>query len=87
MSTDLTTSFGVKPPKRSLNFQQVSAVVDNLNGAKIPSWLLANGSSEVSDFSISKCKNERCKTCPKLEIKSFFYSNVTGKKHFVVNPS
>ena len=44
-SIDLATSTGANLPRRS-----VSAVVDNPSEAGIPSWLLANGSSEVSDF-------------------------------------
>lgn len=31
---------------------------------------------------ISKGKNKRYKTCPKLEVKS----NVTDKKHYIINP-
>lgn len=46
-----------------------------------------NESSEVSDFSqFPKYKNKRCKTCPKLKIKSFFYSNVTDNERFIMNP-
>ena len=47
--------------------------------------MLVNASSEASDFSISKCKNKRYKTWPKLGIKSFFYSKVTCIKHFILN--
>ena len=46
-----------------------------------------NESSEVSNFSISKCKNRKCKTCAKLEIKSFFYYNITGKSYFIIHSS
>ena len=36
---------------------------------------------------LSKFKSKRCRTCPKLAIKSFFYSNITCKKTFIINPS
>ena len=37
-------------------------------------------------YSISKCKDKRCKTCPRLSSTKYFYSSVTGKKHFIINP-
>lgn len=57
-STNLTTSSVANPFKRSLNFRQGSVVVDNPRETGSPSWLLANGNFEVSDFSNSQCENE-----------------------------
>ena len=37
------------------------------------------------EFFIYEYKN-RCKTCPKLEINSFFHSIITDKKHFIIIP-
>ena len=86
-STDLVTYSGVNLPRRSLNFRQGSTVVDNPSQAGSSAWFLVNERSEVLEFSISKCNNKRCKTCPKLETKPFFYSNVIRKKDFIVSPS
>ena len=86
-STDLTTSSTAIPPRRIPDFRQVSATVYKHIKAWNLSWFLKNGSSEISDFRVFKFKNKRCKTCPKLEIKSFFYSNVTGNKRFIINTS
>ena len=62
-STDATTSSGVHPTKISPKFRQGSAVVDNSIETGSPSWLLVHGSSVFLEFSISKYKNKRSKTC------------------------
>ena len=64
-STDLVTSSGANPPGRSLKFRQVNVAIDNASEAGSPSWLLLNGSYEVWDFSVSKCKNKRCESTQK----------------------
>ena len=51
--TNLQTSSVANLPRRSLKFWQVGTVVDSPSEAGSPSWLLASGVSEVSDFFLS----------------------------------
>ena len=74
------------PPGGLENFWQTSAGVNNYNEDGGPSVLFAEGNFSNSGYAISKCKDERCKTCPRLSTDKVFYSTITGKTHIIANP-
>ena len=43
--------------------------------------------AQQQDFSIIKCKNKKCLTCPELSTSKYFHSNITKKRFEVVNHS
>ena len=82
--TEQVTSPRAHTPRRVLRSRQGNAgVLINL-GEGSPSFIRALG--RVSDcFTISKCSDRRCKTCPNFIISRKIKSNVTHKIYEVVN--
>ena len=75
-------------PGRFVDSRQDNAVVSENNDVGNRSILVANGNLQTgSDFTVLKCNNARCKTCPNLITSSSINSNVTGKIFNAVNLS
>ena len=66
------TSPRADPPRRVLRSRQGQAgVIMNL-GEGSTSFIVALGQAPAASFSLSRCKDKRCKTCPFIQ-KLFFY--------------
>ena len=82
--------FTVMPPRAQfpaclVNFWQFLTVVN----AKIEdrgSVSFADGNFSGSGYSVSSCKNPRCKTYPRSSLYTFFDSTITSKKYNGFNP-
>ena len=78
--TDSVTLPRAYPPGGLTNFQQALAGVNERNEDEGPSNSFAEGNFSDSGYVISRCKDKRCKTCPRLSTNNYFYSSITGKK-------
>ena len=86
--TDLEIPTRANPPGRFLDSRQDNAVVPENNDVGNRSVSVANGNLQTgSDFTVLKCNNARCKTCPNLITSNSINSNVTGKIFNAVNHS
>ena len=82
-STEQVASPGADSPRRVLRSRQGNAgLIVNL-GEGSTSFIVTR--DRPSDFSITKCKDKRCQTCPKLNIIKFCESNVTKRRCEVIN--
>jgi len=71
-------------PRRVLRSRQGNAGVIMNIGEGSTSFIVALGDAS-ENFSITKCRDKRCKTCPKLKINKTFESNVTKRRYEVIN--
>ena len=85
--TDIVTPPRAHSPGGLENFRQALAGVNEYHEEGGPSISFAEGNFSNSGYSFSKCKDRRCKTCPRLSQNNYFYSTITGKKHFIINPA
>ena len=83
--TEQVTSPRADPPRRVLRSRQGNAgVIVNL-GEGSTSFIVALGDASATSFSISCCKDKRCKTCRTLNISKEIVSNVTHRKYQMKN--
>ena len=81
--TEQVASPRANSPRRVLRSRQGNAgLIVNL-GEGSTSFIVTRDRS--SEYSITKCKDKRCKTCPKLNISKFCESNVTKRRYEVIN--
>ena len=86
--TDLEIPTRANSPSRFVNSRQDNAVVSENNDTGNQSISAANGNLQAgSSFTIQKCINSRCKTCPNFNISPSICSNVTGKFFNAINHS
>ena len=85
-STDLVTLPRAQPPGGLENFWQASAGVSDYKEEEGPSVSFAERNFLNSRYTMSKCKDKRCKICPRLSTDKIFYSSITGKTHIIINP-
>ena len=76
-------------PRRPNESRQDNAVVvDSAEvGSPSISGSTANGVHQVAGFTVSKCNDTRCMTCPKLITEKYFTSNITHQKFNIINHS
>ena len=83
---DLEIPTRANPPRKLEHPRQDNAVVSGSDGGRSRPISDANGDNPAgSEFAVEKCKNKRCKVCPKLITSPIFKSNVTGKCFKSVN--
>ena len=83
--TEQVTSPRADPPRRVLRSRQGNAgVIVNL-GEGSTSFIVARGDASAADFTISRCKNKRCKTCRTFKTSKEIISNVTNRKYKMIN--
>ena len=79
------TSPRASPPRRVLRSRQGNAgVIVNL-GEGSTSFIVALGDASVTNFTISHCKDKRCKTCKTFNLSKEVVSNVTHRKYSIIN--
>ena len=73
------TSPRADPPRRVLRSRQGQAgVIMNTDGGST-SFIVALGQASAASFSLSRCKDKRCKTCPNFSLSKIVTSNVTNR--------
>ena len=82
--TEQVTSPRASPPRRVLRSRQGNAGVIRNLGAGSTSFIVALGQA-FENFSISKCRDKRCSTCPTFNLSKSFESNVTKRRYEVIN--
>ena len=83
--TEQVTSPRASPPRRVLRSRQGNAgVIVNL-GEGSTSFIVALGDASVTNFTISHCKDKRCKTCKTFNLSKEVVSNVTHRKYSIIN--
>ena len=79
------TSPRANPPRRVLRSRQGNAgVIVNL-GEGSTSFIVARGDASDTSFSISRCKDKRCKTCKTLNTSREIISYVTKRRYRLIN--
>ena len=87
-STDLVIPTRANSPSRFVNSRQDNAVVSENNDLGNRSDSDADGNLLTgSRFTVQKCSNTRCKTCPNLISNQLIKSNITGKTFTAINHS
>ena len=79
------TSPRADPPRRVLRSRQGNAGVIVNTGEGSPSFIVALGDASDTSFTISHCKDKRCKTCITFDLSKECESNVTKRKYPIVN--
>ena len=83
--TEQVTSPRANPPRRVLRSRQGNAgVIVNL-GEGSTSFIVARGDASDTSFSISRCKDKRCKTCKTLNTSREIISYVTKRRYRLIN--
>ena len=82
--TEQVTSPRASPPRRVLRSRQGHAGVIRNLGEGSTSFIVALGQA-FDNFSISKCRDSRCSTCPTFNLSKNFESNVTKRRYEVIN--
>ena len=83
--TEQVTSPRADPPRRVLRSRQGQAgVIMNLDGGST-SFIVALGQAPAASFSLSRCKDKRCKTCPTFLLSKIVKSNVTNRTYDIIN--
>ena len=82
--TEQVTSPRASPPRRVLRSRQGHAGVIRNLGEGSTSFIVALGQA-FDNFSISKCRDSRCSTCPTFSLSKNFESNVTKRRYEVIN--
>ena len=83
--TEQVTSPRANPPRRVLRSRQGNAgVIVNL-GEGSTSFIVARGDASDTGFSISRCKDKRCKTCKTLNTSREIISYVTKRRYRLIN--
>ena len=83
--TEQVTSPRADPPRRVLRSRQGQAgVIMNL-GEGSTSFIVALGQAPAASFSLSRCKDKRCKTCPTFLLSKIVKSNVTNRTYDMIN--
>ena len=73
-------------PRRSLRSRQGNAGVIATSSVGSPSVVVACGSGRLKiKDGVGRCRDSRCKTCPKLIQNKYFKSNVTNRSYKVIN--
>ena len=85
-ASQVTSSRVNHSPRRILQSRQGSAGVIINPGAGSPSFIMAVG-RVFEPFTISRCADRRCKTCPKLNCSKNIKCSVTNRTFEVINPS
>ena len=85
-ASPVTSSRVHHSPRRILRSRQGQAGVIVNTGEGSPSFIVAVG-RVFESFTISRCADRRCKTCPKLNILKIIKSSVTNKIYEVINPT
>ena len=79
------TSPRADPPRRVLRSRQGNAgVIVNLDDGGT-SFIVALGDASTTGFTISRCKDKRCKTCRTFNLSQEIISNVTHRKYYTIN--
>ena len=83
--TEQVTSPRADPPRRVLRSRQGNAGVIMNIGEGSTSFIVAQGDASATNFTISRCKDKRCKTCRTFNTSKEIISNVTNRKYKVKN--
>ena len=83
--TEQVTSPRADPPRRVLRSRQGQAGVIMNFGEGSTSFIVALGQTSAASFSLSFCKDKRCKTCPTFRLSKIVQSNVTNRKYEIIN--
>lgn len=70
-------------PRRVLRSRQGNAGVIMNIGEGSTSFIVAQG--QASEYSITKCRDKRCRTCPNFNTSKTVESNVTKRRYEVIN--
>ena len=79
------TSPRANPPRRVLRSRQGNAGVIVNTGEGSTSFIVARGDASDTSFSISRCKDKRCKTCKTLNTSREIISYVTKRRYRLIN--
>ena len=71
-------------PRRVLRSRQGNAGVIVNTGEGSPSFIVALGDASGMNFTISHCKDKRCKTCKTFDLSKEIISNVTKRKYHAI---
>ena len=85
--TEQVTSPRANPPRRVSHSRQGNAGVTMDLDAGSTSSIVAQGDAPTTDFTISCCKNKRCKTCRTIDTSKEITSNVTNRTYQILNPT
>ena len=83
--TEQVTSPRADPPRRVLRSRQGNAGVIMNMGEGSTSFIVARGDASDTGFTISHCKDKRCKTCRTFNTSKEIVSNVTNRKYKIIN--
>ena len=79
------TSPRASPPRRVLRSRQGQAGVIVSTDEGSTSFIVALGQTSSSSYTLSRCKDKRCKTCPTFVLSKIVTSNVTNRSYEIIN--